>query len=291
MSEEKQVRRDCCADLHPAITENSIFDPRPIGIFDSGLGGLTVAAAVRSALPQEKIVYLGDTARVPYGNRSGQTILAFAEQDRNFLLKKNVKLIIAACNTVSATALKHMQEQENGVPVYGVIEPGAEAAARPAFRRIAVLATRATVRSGAYKKALLRRNPGLEVIQIECPLFVPMIEEGILDGPLTDEIIRHYLDGLRHDPPDAILLGCTHYPLLKHALARFFGEKTILIDSAYACAAELKKSLPEKRLAAPDYQKGSLELFVSDIASGFRDQAARFLGEEIPEPGKVDLNL
>lgn len=299
MPEKRTLRRNRRPDelstlLTPAVEDCAAFsDPRPVGIFDSGLGGLTVAAAVRAALPREKIIYLGDTARVPYGNRSAETILAFAEQDMMFLLQKNVKAIVAACNTVSATAGKVMRavEQSAGIPVCGVIEPGAEAAAQNSFRTVAVLGTRATVRSGAYKKALLRRNPALQIIQLECPLFVPMIEEGILDGPLAGEVIRYYLEDLRLNPPGAVLLGCTHYPLLKHAIDRFFGGKTLLIDSAEVCALHLKKFLAGKGLAAPDGQKGSLELFASDITSGFREQAARFLGETVPKPGKAMLDV
>ena len=259
---------------------------QPIGIFDSGLGGLTVAAAVRKLLPNEKIIYLGDTARVPYGNRSPETIRTFAGQDAAFLISKNVKAIVAACNTVSATALTHLQEQFPGLHISGVIAPGADAAA--GARRIAVLGTRATINSGAYVQALRDRYGNeLEIITKQCPLFVPMVEEGILDGPIAREVIRHYLEKIPE--PDTILLGCTHYPLLTGAINEHYNGKVRIVDSADAAAADLKKYLEQAGLPAPADSHGSLQLYVSDIASGFREQASRFLGTEVPEPGKVTL--
>ena len=259
---------------------------QPIGIFDSGLGGLTVAAAVRKLLPHEKIVYLGDTARVPYGNRSPETIRTFAEQDIAFLISKNVKAIVAACNTVSATALSYLQKKFPDLHISGVIEPGADAAA--GARRIAVLGTRATINSGAYVKALRERyGENLEIIAKPCPLFVPMVEEGILGGPIAQEVIRHYLEKIPE--PDTILLGCTHYPLLTKAINEHYNGKVRIVDSADAAAIDLKKYLTDNNLLAPADSHGSLQLYASDIASGFREQAARFLGTDVPEPGKVTL--
>lgn len=259
---------------------------QPIGIFDSGLGGLTVAAAVRKRLPHEKIVYLGDTARVPYGNRSPETIRTFAEQDAAFLISKNVKAIVAACNTVSATALTFLQEHFPELHISGVIEPGADAAA--GARRIAVLGTRATINSGAYVKALRERyGENLEIITKSCPLFVPLVEEGVLNGPIAQEVIRHYLEKIPE--PDTILLGCTHYPLLTEAINEYYNGKVRIVDSADAAANDLKKYLTDNNLLASGDNHGSLQLYASDIASGFREQATRFLGTDVPEPGKVTL--
>ena len=258
-------------------------DSRPLGIFDSGLGGLTVVAAVRKLLPGENIVYLGDTARVPYGNRSPETIRLFAQQDIDFLLKKNVKAIIAACNTVSANAL---DRKDFPVPVCGVIEPGADAAsAIPGAKRIVVLGTRATVRSDAYKKALLARDPALTVDQRFCPLFVPLVEEGLLEGNVVQSVFDLYLQDLQNDPPDAVLLGCTHYPLLKKALQQYLPESVTVVDSADAAALAVQSLLKQLDLAAPAEQKnGDLQIFATDIAGGFSEQAARFLGTECPVP-------
>ncbi len=259
---------------------------QPIGIFDSGLGGLTVAAAVRKLLPNETIIYLGDTARVPYGNRSPETIRTFAEQDVTFLIRKNVKAIVAACNTVSATALTFLQERFPGLHISGVIDPGADAAA--GAKHIAVLGTRATINSGAYVQALRERYGNeLEIIAKPCPLFVPLVEEGVLNGPIAQEVIRLYLEKIPQ--PDTILLGCTHYPLLTNAIHEYCCGKVRIVDSADAAAANLKKYLEQTGLSAPADKHGSLQLYVSDIAAGFRQQAARFLGTDVPEPEKISL--
>jgi len=261
-----------------------------IGIFDSGLGGLTVVAAVRKHLPQERIIYLGDTARVPYGNRSPETITRFAVEDTSFLLRHGVKAIVAACNTVSATAVAELRGRFPQIPILGVIEPGAEAAIRSGAKRIIVLGTRATIRSGAYTCALLAGDQTLHIEPRPCPLFVPIVEEGILDGPLTQEVFELYLHDLRKDPPDAILLGCTHYPLLKNALRKYIGPRTQIIDSAETAAVALETELRKDQLNAPETENGSLELFVTDIASGFLEQASRFLNADVPEPGIAKLD-
>lgn len=264
-----------------------MYDKRPLGIFDSGLGGLTVVAAIRKLLPHENIVYLGDTARVPYGNRSPETIRIFAQQDIDFLLKQNVKAIIAACNTVSANALDGM---DYSVPVCGVIEPGADAAAAiENASRIVVLGTRATVRSNAYKKALLSRNNKLDVDQRHCPLFVPLVEEGHLDDHIVLSVLNHYVGDLKSNPPDAVLLGCTHYPLLRNALQKYLPDQVRIVDSADAAAHAAQKLLKQYGLAAPEDQSGSLQIFATDIAGGFSEQARRFLGSESPVPQAVQF--
>lgn len=266
------------------------FDSRPIGIFDSGLGGLTVAAAVRRLLPGEDIVYLGDTARAPYGNRSPGTITAFAADDMDFLIGKQVKAVVAACNTVSAIALEKLCERHPEVPVSGVIQPGAEAAVRTGGRRIAVLGTRATVRSGAYPKALRALSDGLEISAFACPLFVPLVEEGILNGPLADAVFDLYLHDFQTNPPDVVLLGCTHYPLFEPALKKWLPPSVAVIDSAGACAASLKQELEEKGLAAPPGRGGALTLYASDITPTFREQTAAFFGASVPESRLAVLN-
>lgn len=261
-------------------------DTRPLGIFDSGLGGLTVASAVRRLLPNEHIVYLGDTARVPYGNRSPETIRTFAQQDVDFLLKQGVKAIVAACNTVSANALEGTVFP---VPVCGVIEPGADAAtAIEGAKRIVVLGTRATVRSDAYKKALLARNDKLIVDQRHCPLFVPLVEEGLLEGKIVRSVFDHYVGDLQDDPPDVVLLGCTHYPLLKLALKQYLPDSVTIVDSADATALAVQRLLRQYELDAPG-QSGSLQLFATDIAGGFGEQATRFLGNPSPTPQLAQL--
>lgn len=262
-------------------------DTRPLGIFDSGLGGLTVASAVRRLLPNEHIVYLGDTARVPYGNRSPETIRIFAQQDVDFLLKQGVKAIVAACNTVSANAL---EGSVFPVPVCGVIEPGADAAVNTAgAKRIVVLGTRATVRSDAYKKALLARDDKLDIDQRHCPLFVPLVEEGLLEGKIVQSVFDHYVGDLKSDPPDVVLLGCTHYPLLKYALKQYLPDSVTIVDSADAAAQAVQMLLKQHDLSAPLSQSGSFRIFASDIAGGFGEQAARFLGSECPPPQFAQL--
>ncbi len=267
-------------------------DQRSIGIFDSGLGGLTVAAAVRELLPQENIVYLGDTARVPYGNRSPETIRSFAADDMRYLAEQNVKIAVAACNTVSATALDLLQNMYPAIPVQGVIESGAAAAAAAADKCVLVLGTRATVSSGAYVKALrkYRDEASLDIRSAACPLFVPLAEEGILNGTIVQETLNLYLrEILKNNNIDTILLGCTHYPLLEPAIREYTAGKTRIIDSAAAAAAALKSYLTEHSLAA-ERKTGSLSLSVTDINGGFRTQAERFLGTVLPDVNTVSFD-
>ncbi len=190
------------------------IDNRPIGIFDSGLGGLTVVSALKKSLPNEQIIYLGDTARVPYGDKSPESILRFAVEDCAFLESKGVKMIIAACNTVSAVALPELAEKSN-VPVLGVIECGVDSCLAENPRSAAVIGTRATINSDSYRKMIHARNPQVIVQSIACPLFVPLAEEGLYEHQIARTAVDLYLSGLKNSPPDVILLGCTHYPLLR----------------------------------------------------------------------------
>lgn len=267
-------------------------DSRPIGIFDSGLGGLTVVKELKSILPSENIVYLGDTARVPYGNRSPETVIKFALEDMAFLMKRDVKMIVAACNTVSAVALKEMRSISGDIPVCGVIAPGAAAAlnaCRPGGR-IVVLGTRATVRSKAYEKEINRNDSGITVESLACPLFVPLAEEGVTEGRATEAVFELYLADLKENPPDVLLLGCTHYPLLKDSLAKYLDNSTKILDSAETCAVHLKEFLAANDIQNDDELKDRDAFFVSDIASGFATQARRFLGGRVTDIEKAELN-
>ena len=207
------------------------FDNRPVGVFDSGLGGLTVVAALRKMLPDESILYLGDTARVPYGDKSPESILRFARQDAAFLRSRGVKMIVVACNTVSAVALPRLRADRMEEPLMGVIDSGVEAALATGARRIAVIGTRATVGSDAYRRGIHAADRSIQVESIPCPLLVPLAEEGVVSGPIAEAVLDLYLGRLRSSPPDALLLGCTHYPLLKGTIQAYFGAGTAVVDS------------------------------------------------------------
>ncbi len=251
-------------------------DPRPIGVFDSGVGGLTVAAALASALPEETILYLGDTARLPYGTKSEETVTRYTEKNLEFLAARGVKGVVVACNTASALALPRLAP---ALPLWGVIAPGALAAARRSRGRVGVIATEATIRSGAYSTALAAARPELEIFVQACPLFVPLVEEGWLDDPVTEAVARRYLAPLVAARIDTLVLGCTHYPLLAPLLARVMGAEVALVDSAAAVAAEVKRDLAARgalaeRRAAPDRH------YVTDDAGRFGRLARTILGRE-----------
>jgi glutamate racemase len=256
-------------------------DNRPIGIFDSGLGGLTVARELLRELPNENLIYLGDTARVPYGGKSVKSLMEFARQDAAFLLSKNVKLIIAACNTVSAVALPALQEICGEIPFLGVIESGVNAAVGSGAGSILVTGTRTTISSGAYADAIRKQAPEIRVDSIACPLLVPLAEEGITSGPVADQILDLYFAPFRDNPPDAILLGCTHYPLFRNAINDYFSGKIKIIDSGTACAEAVKKILKQQDLNADPDQKGTYSCHATDYPAGFHILAERFLGTKI----------
>lgn len=251
-----------------------------IGIFDSGLGGLTVMREIMTLLPEEDIVYFGDTARVPYGNKSAETVIRYAHEISNFLMDQNIKLLVIACNTASAHALQSVQEQLP-IPVIGVIQPGAaQAVVVSKTKRIAVLATRSTIRSRAYQSAIVSLCPKAEVLSIPCPLFVPLVEEDFLQHQATKLIIREYLGPL-HAEVDTVLLGCTHYPLMKKQIQEELGAMSI-VDSATTCAQRVKKvleeqdQLNEKRSSDPQF-------FVSDDPDRFQKMSSQFLGSPIAQ--------
>jgi len=256
----------------------------PIGVFDSGVGGLTVVAALRELLPGEHILYLGDTARVPYGGKSAATVERYSIEISGLLLAESAKLIVVACNTASALAVPRLRELLR-VPVIGVVEPGAAAAVRATRSgRIGVIGTRATVRSRAYDRAIHARLPSARVSTTACPLLVPLIEEGWLEDEVTDRIVARYLAPLRSKQIDTLVLGCTHYPLLSPAIARAAGDGVRLVDSARNCAEAVRDLLATEGLAAPPDQLGRLRVALTDAGSeAFLRLAEEVLGLQVGE--------
>lgn len=255
------------------------MDNRPIGVFDSGLGGLTGVKQLRKLLPGEDIVYFGDTGRVPYGSRSRETIVQYARQDIAFLLSKNVKYIMAACGTVSST-YPEAEAKKLPVPYMGVVGAAArEAAVSTHNRRVGIIGTAATIRSGSYETLLRQLVPGVEITKRACPMFVPLVENGYVDdgNPVTELIIREYLTAVRAAGVDTLILGCTHYPLLKKMIGDFMGADVILIDPGKVAACALKQSLEEKGLLA-GRERGAAEYYVSDAPDNFNATADLFLG-------------
>jgi glutamate racemase len=259
-----------------------------VGVFDSGIGGLTVARELMRQLPNESIVYVGDTARVPYGPKSPDTVLRYSREIAAYLLAQRVKMVVVACNTATAHALAALVH-ELPVPVVGVVAPGARAAValgpnRPTRgRRVGVIGTAGTVRSGAYERAIHALAPDAAVIARACPLFVPFVEEGWLDHPATRLVAHEYLDPMRHEEIDTLVLGCTHYPLLKALLTEVVGAETRLIDSAEETAAETGRVLARAGLAAPPNATARHRFVVTDGAEQFSRTAAHFLGAPLQE--------
>ena len=267
----------------------SNYDNRPIGVFDSGLGGLTIARAIQEALPKESVIYLGDTARVPYGDKSVDAIISYAHDDVNFMLSKGVKLIVAACNTVSAVALDALHKSFPNAPIIGVIDSGVKAALSAGARSITVIGTRATINSDAYRRAIHAQDHSLKVDSIACPLLVPLAEEGFTAGQVLEGVFDFYLKQYRNAPPDALLLGCTHYPLFKTALDEYFNGRVHLIDSAKACAQAVLEYLTENNKTAQPDNTPHHRYFVSDLAAEFNEHATRFLGKLPNRVEKIDL--
>lgn len=262
------------------------MDPNaPIGVFDSGLGGLTVARAIRAALPDEQLVYLGDTARVPYGTRSAHTVIRYARSCAAHLERRGIKALVVACNTVSAVALDFLRV-ELDVPVLGVIEPGARAGvAATRTGKLGVIATRGTIASGAYIRAVASIRSRIEVFGQPAPLLVPLAEEGWITGEVPERAVERYLEPLAAQGVDALVLGCTHYPLLRPVIEavgqRVLGPSLSLADGAEATAAELAELLEARELRAAG--PGGLELLVTDLPDRFAEVASRFLGEDVEE--------
>lgn len=272
--------------IHAAVARD-----RPIGVFDSGFGGLTVAGALNARLPDESILYFGDTARVPYGAKSPSVVRTFSREAARLLLSRDIKLLVIACNTATAHAEKILRE-ELDIPVVGVIEPGAEAAVRAtATGRIGVLGTAGTIASGAYDLAVRRRlGEAGRVYAQPCPLFVPLVEEGWTDHPVTAQVSREYLAHLKEVDVDVLILGCTHYPLLRDALQAEMGPGVRLVDSGEETARAVEKILKENDMEATGQVPPSHTFLVSDSPHRFRDVGRRFIGELLTEVKHVDID-
>ena len=272
---------------------NHQVDNRPIGVFDSGLGGLTVVRSLRTALPGEDIIYLGDTGRVPYGTRSRATIERYARQDESFLLSQGVKMIIAACGTVSSVAPhtgNHLP-----VPFIEVVGPAAESAVKITKNgKIGIIGTPATVASGAYESRIKQHNPDLQVFQQGCALFVPLVEEGwtAADDQVTFLTAQRYLQGLKNQQVDTVILGCTHYPIISHIIAQVMGPQCALVNSGHVAATAAAWHLCEHNMLNERRSGGKCEFFVSDRTENFSKIAGIFLGEDIEQDVQhVEIDL
>lgn len=264
----------------------------PIGVFDSGVGGLTVASQIMRETPNEKIIYFGDTARVPYGSKSKDTVTKYTRQIIRFLMTHDVKALVIACNTMSANALEEVEKEIN-IPIIGVVKPGARVAARETKnKRIGVIATDGTINSGMYERFISNIDPTIEVFGKACPLFCPLVEEEMLNDPVTDEMARRYLSVLLEKDIDTLILGCTHYPLLMPAISKITKEKVKLVNPAYETACGLKKLLIENNIQSEESYSArgeSHEFYVSDAAEKFRLFASRILNDNTLETSKVDI--
>ncbi len=267
----------------------------PIGLFDSGVGGLTVLRAMRARMPGESFLYLGDTARLPYGTKSRDTIIRYALQVTAKLVERKIKLLVVACNTATAASLPALRRAYPEIPVIGVVEPGARAACRASRGGdIAVIATESTIRGRAYDEAILRIRPDARVIGLACPLFVPMVEDGLVEGELAEGIAARYLDGIFRTPrergekvPDCLVLGCTHFPLLAEAIAHVVGPDVTLVDSAATTAQAVKEILEKEGLCSRN-ERGETSFMTTDDAERFARMGGRFLGFPVPE-SRVEL--
>ncbi len=259
-----------------------------IGVFDSGVGGLTVLSALSRMLPREHFLYLGDTARVPYGAKSPETVIGYALETADFFAARGVKAMVVACNTTSATALPLLRERY-GVPIIGVVEPGARAAARMTRnRRVGVIGTEATMASGAYPRALLARKKSIEIFTRRCPLFVPLAEEGWVDNDIARRVVARYLTSLKKSGIDTLVLGCTHYPLLREPIARYLGGDVQIVDSATETAKELRRAL-KAAAGLRGRGQGSASFFVTDVPDRFTRLGERFYGEGVGSAVRVVL--
>ncbi len=271
------------------IKDNKLesLDSFPIGVFDSGLGGLTVVKELMRQLPHEDIVYLGDTARVPYGIKSKKTIIRFSIENAHVLSKSHVKMIVVACNSSSSYALSDLREQFV-LPIVGVIGPGAKGAVRATRNlRVGVIATPATIASGQYEKELLAGNPRIQVFSQACPLFVPLVEEGWLTKSVTFDVAREYLQPLKEAGIDTLILGCTHYPLLRKVIQDVMGEGVALIDSAREVALEVKNILDQKQLSQKSQKTATYQFFTTDRPQQFEKMMKNFLGTDVAPAVKI----
>lgn len=266
----------------------------PIGVFDSGVGGLTVAREIMRQLPQESMVYFGDTARVPYGSKSEDTIIRYSRQIIRFLLTKHVKAIVIACNTASALALDAVRE-EFDVPIIGVVAPGARAAGVVTEnKKIGVIGTEATVKSEIYTKLIQKKDPQISVVGRACPLFVPLVEEGFAKHKITQEVIEIYLSDLRESDIDTLILGCTHYPLLRSRIREYMGDEIHLVNPAYETAMDLKRLLEAEGMKKGSLgngreEHGEYSFYVSDAADKFKQFANSILPYDIETTKQINI--
>ena len=263
----------------------------PIGVFDSGVGGLTVAREIMRNLPGERIVYFGDTARVPYGSKSRQTSIRYSRQIVRFLRTQGVKAIVVACNTASALALSDI-EKEIDIPIIGVMKPGARAAAAATKNgRIGVIGTESTIRSGMYPRFIQEINPKITVVGKACPLFVPLVEEGWLKDSVTEEVARRYLGELTQEEIDVLILGCTHYPLLRSTVKKVVGGQVELVNPAYETAQELKRLLADRDLLNPGVKEEEFpyRFYVSDAAEKFKQFANSILPYDVRVTQQINI--
>jgi glutamate racemase len=259
----------------------------PIGVFDSGIGGLTVLEKIMEALPRESTVYLGDTARAPYGAKSVETVLRYSFENADFLIEKGVKVLVIACNTSTAIALEPLKESLS-IPVVGVIEPGVRQALKVTRnKKIGVIGTEATIQSAAYTRAIKALDPEVEVYSRACPIFVPLVEEGWLDNEIARTTVKFYLESLRNSGIDTLILGCTHYPLLKKTIRRFMGPRVQLVDSAEETSKEVRAVL-KRRAIGRAKGKGIPSFFVTDAPDRFIKVGRRFLGEKVESAVRIE---
>jgi glutamate racemase len=264
-----------------ALSGTGALRNKGIGIFDSGVGGLTVLREIRKLLPHEDIFYLGDTARVPYGNRSKNTIIKYSVQNTHFLIEIGIKLLVVACNTSSSVAINALRHKFSELPIIGVIEPGSEQAGSVTKTgRVGVIGTRATIASGSYRSALHRFDHGIKVFQQACPLFVPVVEEGMQRTQFAHDIARHYLLNFKKHDIDTLILGCTHYPLLSPVIQRVVGSKIKLINSGQAVALKTREYLSKLDLLKTN-GKGNIHFFVTDTPVQFKKIGGLLLSHDI----------
>ena len=264
---------------------------KAIGVFDSGIGGLTVVREIMRNIPDERIIYFGDTARLPYGNKSRETIIRFSRQILHFLQTRDVKALVIACNTASALALETIQKEVD-IPIIGVVKTGAKVACKTTRNnRIGVIATKATISSGLYTDFIHQIRPEAEVIGKACPLFVPLVEEGWRKDPVTREVAARYLEELKDKDIDTLILGCTHYPLLRSLIGDIMGDQVTLVNPAYETALQLKELLQEHGIASDTKPQGEnpYEFYVSDAAESFRDFANAILPIDIDRAKKINI--
>lgn len=268
------------------------MDNRPIGVFDSGMGGLTAVRELAALLPHEQLIYFGDTGRVPYGGRSRNTIIRYAQQDVAFLRSFDLKAIVVACGTVSTTALPILQAEAEGFPIFGVVDPTAQQAVDATRNgKIGLIATRASIRTGAYQAAICQLRPEVEVTALACPLFVPLVENSRyrVGDCVVETVAREYLEPLKAEGIDTLILGCTHYPLLEEVVAKIMGPDVTLVDSGAQAARQLRDSLARHDSLCGE-RRGGITLYASDITGDFGALAPQFLREPVPQVLEVDID-